>query len=46
MIRIDVDMDYVVIEGKRIDRPRRTPRSQWLSYWDVARKLADRRTYV
>jgi hypothetical protein len=33
MIDIDVQMDYVVILGKRIDRPPRISVSQWYNYW-------------
>jgi hypothetical protein len=29
-----IDMDYVIIEGVRINRPRRMSRLQWLRIWE------------
>jgi hypothetical protein len=31
---IEIHMDYVLIEGHRINRPSRIARSQWILYWE------------
>jgi hypothetical protein len=33
---IEIHMDYVVVEGVRIDRPSRLSRSQWVEFWEEA----------
>lgn len=34
MLRVEVEMDRVVIEGIVIARPVRISRSAWMSYWE------------
>jgi hypothetical protein len=34
----EVQMDYVVLFGKRVDRPSRISRSQWMSHWEQIEK--------
>jgi hypothetical protein len=34
-MQIDVWPDYVVIEGQRVNRPRRISVKQWLDEWDL-----------
>jgi hypothetical protein len=31
---VEVHMDYVVVEGVRVDRPSRLSRSQWVYFWE------------
>lgn len=35
MLKIDINMDSVVIEGVTIMRPVRISRSDWLAYWEA-----------
>lgn len=34
MIKVEICMDYVSIEGQIIKRPSRVARSQWLRMWE------------
>jgi hypothetical protein len=34
----EVNMDYVVLLGTRINRPERISRSVWLKYWEQVEK--------
>jgi hypothetical protein len=34
-MRIDVYMDYVVVEGQRINRPSYIGRSAWMGWWEA-----------
>lgn len=46
MIRIEIDMDHVVVEGKKVQRPARIPRSEWMKRWEAMRQydlVLDRR---
>jgi len=36
LLRIEAGMDYVIVEGTRIERPSHIARSAWLSYWGDA----------
>jgi hypothetical protein len=33
---INTDMDYVVVNGMKIDRPPSIPRARWLELWEIA----------
>jgi hypothetical protein len=37
-LMIDVYMDYVIIEGRRVDRPSHIARSIWISQWERINK--------
>ena len=36
---IDIYMDYVIIEGQRVNRPSAIPRSRWIRFWEQAREF-------
>lgn len=36
MIEIKISVDFVVVEGVRIDRPSRIARSVWRDFWELA----------
>jgi hypothetical protein len=33
---INTDMDYVVVNGMKIDRPPSISRARWLELWEIA----------
>lgn len=37
---VDVHLDFVVIEGYRVDRPKHIARSAWVDYWQEAKRAA------
>jgi hypothetical protein len=38
-ILFTIEMDYVIIEKVRIDRPSRISRMQWLELWELAMRV-------
>jgi hypothetical protein len=36
LLTMDIDMDYVMIEGQTICRPTRISRCDWLDFWNNA----------
>jgi hypothetical protein len=34
LIEVIPYLDYVIIEGQRVNRPQSIPRSAWLAYWE------------
>ena len=39
MIEIIVYNDYVLIEGQRVNRPKRISVMRWLSYWEDVQEI-------
>lgn len=38
-ISIDLYMDYVIIEGQRVNRPPRLARSVWMAFWEQINRM-------
>jgi hypothetical protein len=41
MIKVDEHADYVIVEGKRIERPSRISAGEWLLFWERVKSTSE-----